>query len=657
MDSHSIRSLKGPILVLGASGFVGANLFKMLCRERSDVYGTASSLPAWRLSDIEDASTRERILTADLRVDVHLRDLFATVRPQTVFNCLAYGAYSFETEAERILETNLTVTLKILNLLEAQGFAAYVHAGSSSEYGDNCAAPREDSFPLCNSHYSVSKISSAFLLQFYGRRKNLPVCNLRLYSVYGPLEDASRLFPNLIHNGLEKKFPPFVNKDISRDYVYVDDVCAAFIHGALYLKPEHFGSSFNIGTGQKTSMVDLALAAKEVFDIDESPKFGAMEARKWDVTEWYSDPSLAMSAIHWKAEVKLTDGLRRMASWVQSVGDWKLYESRSKKYVADRTYSVSAIVACYRDGQAIPYMHERLTNVFKKTGIDYEIIFVNDNSPDNSEDVIREISARDHHVLGISHSRNFGSQAAFKSGMDIASKNACVLLDGDLQDPPELIEKFVEKWKSGFDVVYGVRIKREAPLYMQFAYKIFYRLFDYFSYIKIPRDAGDFSLIDRKVFQWLLSFPERDLFLRGIRAYAGFKQVGVDYVRPERMFGTSTNNLFKNIGWAKKAIFSFSYAPLNMLSFFGVSLFLLTVLLSLVQVALKFFYPEFAPQGITTVMLLVAFFGSVNLLAVALIGEYIAKIFEESKRRPVFIRRSLTRDGETRTVHNFISQK
>ena len=189
-------------------------------------------------------------------------------------------------------------------------------------------------------------------------------------------------------------------------------------------------------------------------------------------------------------------------------------------------------------------------------------------------------------MIGISHSRNFGSQSAFRSGMEIASKNACVLLDGDLQDPPELIEQFVAHWREGYDVVYGRRVKREASLFMQFAYKAFYRVFDYFSYIPIPHDAGDFSLMDRRVVRALLQFPERDLFLRGVRAFAGFKQTGVDYVRPERMFGVTTNSLLKNIGWAKKGILSFSNTPLNMLSAAGIVLLGISCFLAVAQVDL-----------------------------------------------------------------------
>src|SRR5207253_2732755 len=164
-------------------------------------------------------------------------------------------------------------------------------------------------------------------------------------------------------------------------------------------------------------------------------------------------------------------------------------------------------------------------------------------------------------------------------------------------------------WRQGHDVVYGRRVKREASLFMRFAYKAFYRVFDYFSYIRVPHDAGDFALMDRRVVRAILRFPERDLFLRGVRAFAGFKQTGVDYVRPERMFGVTTNSLMKNVGWAKKGILSFSNAPLNFLSFAGVALMALSLLLGMIQAMLKLAVPRWAPPGVTTTLLLILFFG------------------------------------------------
>jgi glycosyltransferase involved in cell wall biosynthesis len=313
-----------------------------------------------------------------------------------------------------------------------------------------------------------------------------------------------------------------------------------------------------------------------------------------------------------------------------------------------QAYSVSAVIACYKDGQAIPVMYRRLKAVFEKLGIGHEIIFVNDASPDNSEEIIRGLSAADPAVIGITHSRNFGSQAAFRSGMELASKNAVVLLDGDLQDPPELIEAFVARWREGYEVVYGRRVKRQATLFMQFATKAFYRLFGRFAYISVPHDAGDFSLMQRKVVRALLRFPERDLFVRGIRAFAGYRQTGVDYVRPERMFGVTTNSFFKNVGWAKKGVFSFSNAPLELLSTCGALLFALSLLLALAKLALKLACPAGPPPFLTAGLVITLFFGSLNLFAVGIVGEYVAKILEEVKRRPHFIRDHIIRDGAVR---------
>jgi dolichol-phosphate mannosyltransferase len=220
-----------------------------------------------------------------------------------------------------------------------------------------------------------------------------------------------------------------------------------------------------------------------------------------------------------------------------------------------------------------------------------------------------------------------------------------VLLDGDLQDPPELIADFYRKWEEGFEVIYGRRVRREMPWMWEMLYKAFYRIFSAFSYIPIPRDAGDFSLIDKRVIGWLLKSQERDLFLRGLRAYMGFKQTGVDYVRPERMFGVSTNNFLKNINWAKMAFFSYSNAPLNLLSTAGVLLTLLSTILMIITILVRLFAPTYVPQGLTTLVLLVIFFGSINLLAIAVIGEYIAKIIVEVKQRPRLIRSAIIRHG------------
>ena len=642
---NKVQSLQGPILVLGASGFVGANLLRMLLAHRADVFGTSSTASPWRLEGIP----AENIISGDLLIDAGLSGLLDATRPRTVFNCLAYGAYSFQADASLTYRTNVDLTARLVEALQARKVHRYVHAGSSSEYGDNAAAPTEDVALFPNSHYAVSKGAAAGLLHFAGKKQGFPGVNLRLYSIYGPYEDSSRLVPTAVLNGLKRTPSQYVDPTISRDFVYVDDACEAFLDAALNVTEARYGESFNIGTGVQTTIGDFAHLCRDMFALPDPPEF-SMPNRKWDVSGWFANPAKARDELGWSARTTLRDGMARMADWCRALERPERYLQSSKKFGRDETWSVSAIVACYKDGQAIPIMHQRLTQVFDKLNVGYEIILVNDNSPDDSEEIIRAISARDHHVIGISHSRNFGSQSAFRSGMEIATKNACVLLDGDLQDPPELIEQFVTEWRAGHDVVYGRRVKREAPWYMSVAYKLFYRIFERFSYIKVPRDAGDFSLMDRRVVRVLLSFPERDLFIRGVRAFVGFRQTGVDYVRPERMFGVTTNNFAKNVGWAKKGLLSFSNAPLDMLSSAGFALFGLSVLLSLVYIASRLLFPEAAPHGFTSLVLTVIFFGSINMVAISVIGEYIAKIFEEVKRRPHFVRRNLIRDGEVRVA-------
>jgi nucleoside-diphosphate-sugar epimerase/glycosyltransferase involved in cell wall biosynthesis len=637
-----VRAVRGPIVVLGAGGFVGANLLRRLLKHREDVFGVVRSLPTWRLDGID----RRHILEADLIDLAAARNLVTNVRPRTIFNCVAYGAYSFETDFDLIYRTNFSALVQLVELLAETDFTAFIHAGSSSEYGTKSAGPLEEGSLQPNSHYSVSKAAASNYIAYAGKVRRLPIVNLRLYSVYGPLEDTSRLIPNLVAKGLNGSFPPLVDPNTSRDFIYIGDVCDAFAQAAARLTPDIYGEALNIGTGRGTTIRQLAKIAADVFAIGEEPIFGSMAGRSWDLPDWYAAPGKAERLLNWTAKTDLATGLKLTSEWVRSLEGLDA-GAMTKRSANPRRRSISAIIACYKDEPAIPVMYQRLTDTFKKLDVNYEIIFVNDGSPDNSAARILEISATDPHVLGITHSRNFGSQMAFRSGMEMSVMQASVLLDGDLQDPPELIEQFYHRWIDGYDVVYGRRIKRDMPFVWSVLYKAFYRIFAMLSYVEIPHDAGDFSLIDRRVVSWLLRCPERDLFLRGLRAYIGFRQTGVDYVRPKRAFGESTNNLLKNLEWAKRGIFSFSNAPLKLLSAGGTVLLCLSIVLGLIVTVLRIWVPNIAPRGATTLLLASLFFGAVNLFAIGLVGEYIAKIMEEVKARPRLIRAGLIRNGET----------
>jgi dolichol-phosphate mannosyltransferase len=305
---------------------------------------------------------------------------------------------------------------------------------------------------------------------------------------------------------------------------------------------------------------------------------------------------------------------------------------------------ISAVIACYRDEPAVPYMHERLTQTFQKIGVDYEIIFVNDASPDNAKAVLAELAARDPKVVVINHARNFGGQEAFTSGMQVATGGAVVLLDGDLQDPPEMIEQFYAKWREGYEVVYAIRQQREASLLMQLAFKAFYRVYRSMSYIRVPVDAGDFGLMDRKVVDIINALPETNRFLRGLRSWVGFKQIGVPYHRPERMFGRSNQNALKYLGWARRAIISFSYKPIDAIAVLAFVIVGFAFLYGVFQLGLRIFRPDLVPTGFTFLILLILFLGGIQLLCLSVIGWYLAHIYEEVKHRPPFVIESILND-------------
>jgi len=641
--AERMAELDGPVAVFGAGGFIGAALLRTLLSSRSDCYGvTQQAFMPWRLVGVPPTS----VVTCDICDPEAVARLFARLKFKTVFFFAAYGAYPRQTNSRQIYETNVLGLLNVLEAAEAGGISAFVHAGSSSEYGLNCAGPLEDAPLEPNSHYSVSKIAAAKLLRYKGTVGGLPTINLRLYSVYGPYEEPDRLVPRLVRCAQDGEYPPLVDPEISRDFVFIGDVIEASVAAATRGVKVAHGRSVNICSGNKTTIREIARVAKETFDVPGDPPWGQMQNRAWDLRDWYGNPALAEELLGWKAHTGLREGLLQTAAWIK---DPTRAGGSSELIALPRPRRLTAIIACYKDAQAIPFMHERLTKAFHSIDVDYDIIFVNDASPDDADEVLAQICEKDRRVIAIEHSRNFGSQSAFLSGMQIASGDGVILLDGDLQDPPELIPAFYEKWCEGYEVVYGRRVGREAPLFLRFAYKAFYRVFRNLAVIPIPVDAGDFSLLDAKVVRELVSLPEADQFIRGLRAWVGFKQTGVNYHRPERMFGRTTNNLRKNLGWARKGIFSFSFAPLEFLTYAGWFLTAMAFIALIVQIVYRLVRPNI-PHGVTTIIVLVLFFGGLQLLAVSILGEYVGKILEEAKGRPKFIRRSIRANGRKLTT-------
>jgi dolichol-phosphate mannosyltransferase len=304
-----------PTVVTGYSGFVGANLAAALAARGVPVIGVLSpSGVDWRTR----AFTGIEAVCFDLTDEVAVRSFLREARPAAIYNCAAYGAYSVQMDPRRIFDVNLMAVRHLLEGVRGlPGFRAFVQAGSSSEYGFNCSAPAEDAGTWPDSDYAVSKLGATALVRLYARKYGVPAFALRLYSLYGPFEDFSRLVPTLLQKAAEGSWPPLVSPMISRDFVYVDDAVGAFdavVARAPALEP---GSVFNVGTGLRTTLGELTAVVRELFGVAAEPRFQSMPDRSWDHSGWYADPRRAAAELGWRATTSLRDGLAATARWIE----------------------------------------------------------------------------------------------------------------------------------------------------------------------------------------------------------------------------------------------------------------------------------------------------------------------------------------------------
>lgn len=313
---------------------------------------------------------------------------------------------------------------------------------------------------------------------------------------------------------------------------------------------------------------------------------------------------------------------------------------------------ISVIVTCYNEEGNISNMHQRVRKVFANVErYTFELIYVDNDSTDNSEKILQDLVKTDSRVKAILMSRNFGSpQSSFVAGLKYAKGEAAVLLHGDIQDPPELIPEFLEKWKKGYNVVYGIRKTRKGyGLFWNFFYRSFYYLLNKLAYIKIPLNAGEFSLIDKKVIKELLKIKEYDYYLRCLRAFVGFQQIGIEYIREARTHGKSTESFWSGLWWAKTIIINFSFKPLSWISQLSF-LIVLAAFFSIVVFLIYYYFNPNSPRGIPTLFVLMLFLGGIQLLSLSVIAEYMSKIFLEVKRRPRFIIKKIVYNKKTKSL-------
>lgn len=307
------KKLAGPILILGASGFIGANLFFSLSQIRSDVFGCSSDIKnSWRLKKREWGN----IENIDITNYQELEKFIGKIKPKTIFNLSAYDGQDDKENTERVHFVNYIGTLNVLRNLSAVNCLAFVSAGSSSEYGMNGAAPKERDELMPNSDYAVSKIGASYLVKYYGKIVGLPVMHLRLYSIFGPWDRRGRFIPILVSKCSDNQWPNFAEKEISHDFVYIDDCTNAFVKAALCLYNKWgFGEAINIASGTKTTLGNLAKTAKRVFGIAQEPQFGTIPNKVWDILDWYGNPKLAFELLGWHHRTSLEKGLRLLFEW------------------------------------------------------------------------------------------------------------------------------------------------------------------------------------------------------------------------------------------------------------------------------------------------------------------------------------------------------
>ena len=304
--------------------------------------------------------------------------------------------------------------------------------------------------------------------------------------------------------------------------------------------------------------------------------------------------------------------------------------------------AVSVIIPVLNERENLDALIGRLVPVLERvTNGNFEVLFVNDGSQDGSAEILDALSGRDQRCKAIHFSRNFGHQSALQAGLDAASGSAVVLMDADLQDPPELVASFLEKWREGYEVVYAIRRKRPEPWLKRIAYRLFYRSVKWLSDIDAPLDAGDFCLLDQKVVRALVELPERNRFLRGLRSWVGFNQVGIEYDRSARNAGEPKYTLRKLIHLALSGYIGFSSTPLRLAVWLGLGSAAIGFLVTIWVIGSRFTQAH-VPQGWASTVAVILFVGGAQLIMLGILGEYLARVYDEVRRRPLYVVKSRT---------------
>ena len=440
----------------------------------------------------------------------------------------------------------------------------------------------------------------------------------RLPQLLGLSDEKTSLVSYLASSIVEgRKFDVWNN--ISRNFIDIDDVYSIVEH--ILSQKIYSNKILNIAAPHNTPTLDIVQCMESYFGRDA--KYNIVDrGQNYDI-----DISETIKIIdELKIEFNLNYIFRALNKYF--------------RHLINKSLTISVIVPTYNEEEGIEEFYRRTAKVLKilEPRFEYEIIFINDFSVDGTYAKLQAIAAKDNNVKIINFSRNFGNQIAITAGIDYACGDIAIIIDDDLQDPPEIILNFIAMWSLGFKVVYGVRPKRQGvnPIFKLLA-KIYYRLMSGLSEIKIPKDTGDFRLIDRSVVERLKLMREGNRYYRGMVAWVGFSQIGCLYERDKRYAGISTFSFKKYINFALQGLTSFTDKPLYFTSLLGIFIATVGFLLAVALVVGKIIDPSTSIRGWTSLVSIVVFLGGIQLLSVGIIGIYIGKIYKEVKGRPLYI--------------------
>jgi dolichol-phosphate mannosyltransferase len=496
-------------------------------------------------------------IPARLQAKIRLQSLKSLIENSSLepFNLIihaaSHGNSSWHQNPEKITQGYQDLAL-LLEYAKTH-HSTLINLGSSSEYGENIEYRKEDSLihgADLKSLYAVTKLSQSHLIEFYGKKNQVPCIHLRLFSVYGPLELPQRLIPTVCHAILTSTPLTLSNPTTQRDFVYIEDLIEAIFIIGRDLKPSDYGEILNICSGQPTSLEEIAQYATRL-----NPKlfvnWDPNKARHWDLPKWSGNPEKTKQLFQWVTTTPLEKGLKKTLEFYKNQNSF-IFDATSYSKKVD----VSVIITCYNHAEEIRDITYDLNQELKSLEITFELITLDDFDPDQSYNRLQDLLTRYPNITLIRNLNNQGSQYSILRGLHLARGKAVVIMDGDGQDPPKVVTQLIQKWKLGSQNIIATREIRDEPFWLRHSKYVFYRIWKILSLTPVMLDAGDFGLIDRKLILPILHSPPKFFTWRSLRNQLSKSAEIVLYARPKSYQNKTTNSFWRLLRWAFRFICS-----------------------------------------------------------------------------------------------------